>query len=258
MFKYSVKLYDWENPRLCSSNTEFVLGDKVIVSSDFGNDLGTISEAAIETEEVAVNVIVRKATKRDLEVFTENSKKKEEITKACQREIRAENLEMKLIDTHITLGKGNILIIFTADGRVDFRNLVKNLSGMFHRSVRMQQIGSRDEARKLGGCGICGKELCCVRFSGNLPSISTEMAKIQQVSHRGSDRISGLCGRLMCCLSYEVDQYRKMMQGMPELYSVIQTGKGKGTVIEINALNQSLKIRMDDGQVITIEKEELK
>jgi cell fate regulator YaaT (PSP1 superfamily) len=258
MLKYLVKLYDWENPRLCSSGSELSVGERVVVSSDFGNDLGVIQEVGVETKSEAENVIVRRATPRDNDVFDENKKKKEEIAKVCQKKIRKDGLEMKLIDVHITLGKGNILIIFTADGRVDFRDLVKDLSGIFHRSVRMQQIGSRDEARKLGGCGICGKELCCVRFSGNLPSISTEMAKIQQVSHRGSDRISGLCGRLMCCLSYEVDQYRKMLKGMPELQSTVRTEKGKGIVIEINALNQKIKIRLEGGQIITVEKNEIK
>ncbi len=258
MFKYLVKLYDWENPRLCSSSAEFSTGDKVIVSSDFGNDLGVIFDSKVETKDEPTNAIVRKATPRDLEVFNENGRKKVEIIKTCQEEIHKEKLEMKLIDAHITLGKGNILIVFTADGRVDFRDLVKNLSGSFHRSVRMQQIGSRDEARKLGGCGICGKELCCTRFSGNLPSISTEMAKIQQISHRGSDRISGLCGRLMCCLSYEVDQYRELLKGMPEMHSIVKTEKGKGLVIEINALIQKIKIKLDDGQIITVEKKEIK
>ena len=122
----------------------------------------------------------------------------------------------------------------------------------------MQQIGSRDEARKLGGFGICGRELCCVSFPGIIPSITTDMARIQQISHRGIDRISGLCGRLMCCLAYESKQYRELLEGMPEIYSVINTKEGKGTVIEINVINQEVKVKIGSGKYVIIKKEDLK
>ena len=109
----------------------------------------------------------------------------------------------------------------------------------------MHQIGSRDEARQLGGCGVCGRELCCSKFLGEIPSISTEMAKIQKVSQRGSDRISGVCGRLLCCLSYEAEQYREMMKGMPEIGSKIMTEKGEGIVADINPLKQEIKVKIE-------------
>lgn len=122
----------------------------------------------------------------------------------------------------------------------------------------MQQVGSRDEAKKLGGYGICGRELCCVRNNGNMQSITTDMARVQQIAHRGTDRISGLCGRLMCCLAYEAEQYKEMLQGMPEIHSVVRTAEGKGIVIEINAPAQEIKIKLETGKYISVKKEDIK
>jgi cell fate regulator YaaT (PSP1 superfamily) len=121
-------------------------------------------------------------------------------------------LPMKVVAASYSFDGGSIIFAFIADGRVDFRDLVKNLSKQFQRSVRLHQIGARDEARQQGGFGICGRQLCCITFKGDLPSISSEMAKVQQILHRGSERISGLCGRLMCCLAYEADFYRNKLK----------------------------------------------
>jgi len=165
---------------------------------------------------------------------------------------------MKIIDVMISLDGKQAIFAFTSDGRIDFRKLVKDLSSKIKKSVRMQQIGSRDEARKLGGYGICGRELCCVRFKGNMQSITTDMARVQQIAHRGSERISGLCGRLMCCLAYEAQQYKEMLEGMPELFSVVETGEGKGTVIEINAITLEIKVRLESGKYLTLKKENLR
>ena len=256
--KVLVNLYSWENPRLCSADAELKEGDKVILDGGFGNDLGIVQLADIETKEDPTQSILRKATQRDVEVFEKNEERKDEIFKTCKEEMKRMNLEMKLMDTQIVLDGSSIIIVFTADGRVDFRDLVKNLSKIFHRSVRMQQVGSRDEARKLGGCGICGRELCCVKFSGSLPSISTDMARIQQVAHRGSERISGLCGRLMCCLAYEAEQYKKLLENLPELHSIIRTKESKGEVIEISAVKQEIKVRLENNEIIIVKKEDLK
>jgi cell fate regulator YaaT (PSP1 superfamily) len=165
---------------------------------------------------------------------------------------------MKLVDVHVSLDGSNAVILFTADERIDFRELVKTLSKIFHRSVRLHQVGSRDEARKLGGCGVCGRDLCCLRFPGSLPSISIDMARVQQVAHRGSERISGVCGRLMCCLSYEAAQYKQMLAGFPELHSSVAIKEGKGEVIELNALTGDIKLRMAGGEIVVVKKESLK
>jgi cell fate regulator YaaT (PSP1 superfamily) len=216
-------------------------------------------EEVNSTEKLEKTVsIVRKATVKDLDTYEKNKEKRAEILNLSKSEIKRLGLNMKLVDVHISLDGSNSVVLFTADERVDFRELVKNLSKIFHRSVRMHQVGSRDEARKLGGCGVCGRDLCCLRFPGALPSISIDMARVQQVAHRGSERISGVCGRLMCCLSYESAQYQEMLAGMPELHSSVKTKDGKGEVIELNALTSDIKIRMADGLIVTVKKEDLK
>lgn len=254
--KVLVNLYSWENPRLCSSEAELENGDKVIVKGDFGNDLGVVLVADFNTKEEPKQPILRKATENDISAFEKNQGKKEEILNVCREEIKKLDLAMKLADVLISLDGGNVAVIFSAEERVDFRELVKNLSKILHRSVRMHQIGSRDEARRWGGCGVCGRELCCVRFLKSLPSISIETARIQQIAHRGSERISGQCGRLLCCLSYEAKQYQEMMAGMPEVGSRIKTKEGKGEVLEINVLAQKVKVKLEDGKIVSVKKED--
>lgn len=258
MQKVLVSLYKWENPSLYSSEAELGKGDKVVIESEFGPDIGEVREIRLDIKDNPNSSILRKATSRDIAVFKKNEEKKNEFFKICREEIKRLNIEMKLVDIQVTLDGGNVLVAFTADGRVDFRDLVKNLSKIFHRSIRMQQIGSRDETRRLGGCGICGKELCCTKLSGSIPSISTEMARVQQIAHRGSERISGLCGRLMCCLAYEAEQYKELLAEMPELHSFVKIKEGKGEVVEINALKQEIKIKLEDGQFVIAKKEDLK
>jgi cell fate regulator YaaT (PSP1 superfamily) len=257
MAKYLVDLYSWENPRLCFGDVKLEKGEKVILESEFGNDLGVVIETELEIKEEG-QPIVRVAAPRDIEAFKKNEEKKGEILKVCKSEIKRLGLKMKLIDARIGLDGSNVVIIFTADERIDFRELVKNLAKIFHRSVRMLQIGSRDEARRLGGCGVCGRELCCVRFPGNIPSISTEMARVQQVASRGSERISGACGRLMCCLSYEAKQYQEMIAGMPEIGSTVKTKEGEGQVLELDVIKQEVRIKTEDGKIKVIKKEEIK
>ncbi len=262
MFKYLVSLYGWGEESVCLSETEINNNPEVIVESEIGKILGKVKRVSEEDEEYGrynrMN-IVRIATKKDMIVFRNNSEKRKSILKKCRKEAKKLGLDMKFVDICITLGKGTIVVSFISDGRIDFRQLVKNLSGTFHCSIKMHQIGSRDEARKLGGCGVCGKELCCSKFLGNIPSISTEMAKIQQVAQRGSDRISGVCGRLLCCLSYEADQYREMMKGMPEIGSKVKTEKGQGEIVEINPLKREIKVKIDNlnNEYIIIKKEEI-
>ncbi|HAR99825.1 MAG: PSP1 domain protein [Candidatus Moranbacteria bacterium GW2011_GWC2_37_73] len=257
MYKYSVRVYSWEPARLCKSEHEFQTSDAIVVKEDLTSEIAYIEDGGGIVMKERNTTIVRKATERDLEMLAKNEEKKSEILKLSKIEIKRLSLNMKLVDVHISLDGSNAVILFTADERVDFRELVKNLSKIFHRSVRMHQVGSRDEARKLGGCGVCGRDLCCLRFPGSLPSISIDMARVQQVAHRGSERISGVCGRLMCCLSYEAAQYQQMMAGMPEVRSSVKTRDGKGEVIELNVLTGDVKIRMTDGTIVVVKKEAL-
>lgn len=258
MYIYSVRVYSWENPRLYLSEVELKKGENVVIKESTFNEMGSVVSENLQKNDEAMESILRIATKKDRENYKKNEEKKKELLSMCKSEIKRMQLNMKLVDAQISLDGSNAVISFTADERVDFRDLVKNLSKIFHRSIRMHQIGSRDEARKLGGCGVCGRNLCCLRFSGNLPSISIDMARVQQIAHRGAERISGVCGRLMCCLSYESEQYRELMKGMPELYSKVKTKEGNGDVIEINALTSDIKIRTEDGKIITVKRDDLK
>ncbi|PJA87066.1 MAG: stage 0 sporulation protein [Candidatus Moranbacteria bacterium CG_4_9_14_3_um_filter_42_9] len=258
MPKVLVRIYPWESPKLYFSDFDLSLGDQVVVACDQTNEIGSVEVVKVETKEVAREKVLRSATGRDKTVFRERQKEKKEVIDICRAEIKRMNLGMKLVDVAVSLDGKQIVFAFTSDSRVDFRELVKNLSTQFKKSIRMQQIGSRDEARKLGGYGICGRELCCVRFGGNMQSITTDMARAQQIAHRGTERISGLCGRLMCCLAYEADLYREMLKGMPELFSSVSTREGKGTVIEINAVKQDIKVKLETGKYITVKKEYLK
>jgi cell fate regulator YaaT (PSP1 superfamily) len=257
MHRYSVRVYSWEPARQCKSDLELQVGDAVVVKEDLCNEIAYIEDGEGTPMKERNTAIVRRATERDLEMLAKNEERKVEILKTSKIEIKRLLLNMKLVDVHISLDGSNAVILFTADERVDFRELVKNLSKIFHRSVRMHQVGSRDEARKLGGCGVCGRDLCCLRFPGSLPSISIDMARVQQVAHRGSERISGVCGRLMCCLSYEAAQYQQMLTGMPEVHSSVKTKEGKGEVLELNVLTGDVKIRMTDGTIVVVKKEAL-
>lgn len=249
MSKYLVNVYSWENPRICNSELEFAKGDYVIVREDPLYEIGTVLGKVSDESKDASEEIVRAASKKEIGTFEDNEKKKKEILSVSKTEAKRLGLVMKMIDCRITFDGSGMVVIFTAEERVDFRELVKNLSKIFHRSVRMHQIGSRDEARRCSGCGVCGRDLCCVRLAGNLPSISIDMARVQQVAHRGSERISGFCGRLMCCLSYESCQYKEMLKGMPDPHSIVKTPDGKGEVIEINAITQEVKVRLEDGKI---------
>ncbi|EKE10620.1 MAG: PSP1 protein [uncultured bacterium] len=258
MQKVLVSVYAWDNPKLYESDFDLSTGDMVIVAAEYANEIGIVEGLVENAKEETKEKVLRIATQRDREVFLQCEEQKESCLEACRKEIKETKLEMKLIDARVSLDGKQIIFAFTADGRVDFRELVRKLSKELKKSIRMQQIGSRDEARKLGGYGICGRELCCVRNNGNMQSITTDMARAQQIAHRGSDRMSGLCGRLMCCLAYEAQQYKDMLVGMPELHSNVDTSEGRGFVIEINAITQEIKVKLENGKYISVKKEDIK
>ena len=256
-----LKINSWEAAYSTESNYSLERGDLVIVESADGIFSAIVENTASKADrndlpnlpgEAQTVRILRKANLKDLNIIKEHKKKESEALEICRREVRKANIPMKIVEAKYSFDGGNILFAFIADGRVDFRDLVKNLSKIFQRSIRLHQIGARDEARASSGYGICGRELCCVKFRDNLPSISSEMAKVQHIVRRGSERISGLCGRLMCCLAYEADQYREMLEKMPALGAEIETKEGKGTVKEVNAITGDIKVELDDRKIITI------
>lgn len=260
MNKVLIIVRSWEGPCLYQTEEDLEKGSIVVVPSDQSDsgEFGEVVEINLQIKDNPASKILRKINHKEEDVYRENRKQAKEIIDFAKESARRNELEMKIIDASISLDGKQAILSFVSDGRIDFRNLVKEIASKYKKTIRMQQIGSRDEARSAGGYGICGRELCCVKFGGNMQSITTDMARCQQIFHRGSERISGLCGRLMCCLAYESEQYREMLRGMPELHSVVETGEGKGTVVEINAILQEIKVKLESGKYISIKKENLK
>lgn len=257
-----VKIRSWENPFPIKCDQALEIGDAVIVETSDGAEkaivekIKKISEDSEFLKNINETRFVRKTNLSDLKAIDEFQKKEKEALKICRLEVKKKELPMKIVGASYSFDGGSVVFAFIADGRVDFRELVKVLSKNFQRSVRLHQIGARDEARSSGGYGICGRELCCVRFSDNLPSISSEMAKSQHIVRRGSERISGLCGRLMCCLAYEADQYQEMLKKMPETGSSVKTKEGRGIVKKVNALSGTVIVELEDGTIINTSKED--
>lgn len=223
-------------------------GEMVIVETARGVECG---ETAMENREVSDEAIVqplrkviRKATKEDLKRVAENRKKEKTAFSACEKKIVEHGLEMKLVDVEYTFDNGKILFYFTADGRVDFRELVKDLAGMFRTRIELRQIGVRDEAKMLGGIGICGRPFCCGSFLGGFQPVSIKMAKEQGLS-LNPVKISGTCGRLMCCLKYEQEAYQDLLRTTPKVNALVSTPDGKGVVIDQNLLTRKLTVHLD-------------
>lgn len=223
-------------------------GDMVIVETARGVECG---EIAMENREVSEDRIVqplkkliRVATNDDLKKVAENAVKEKSAFDICCKKIATHKLEMKLVDVEYTFDNTKILFYFTADGRVDFRELVKDLASVFRTRIELRQIGVRDEAKMLGGLGICGKPFCCSTFLGGFQPVSIKMAKEQGLS-LNPVKISGTCGRLMCCLKYEQEAYIDLLRTTPGVNSVVMTPNGKGTVVESNMLTGNLHVHLD-------------
>ncbi|MBR2957938.1 MAG: stage 0 sporulation family protein, partial [Clostridia bacterium] len=187
---------------------------------------------------------LRKATDADKKRMEENRKKEAEALKVCEQKIEKHGLDMKLVDVDYTLDGSKILFYFTADGRVDFRELVKDLAGVFRTRIELRQIGVRDEAKMLGGLGMCGRPFCCNSFMGDFQPVSIKMAKEQGLS-LNPVKISGTCGRLMCCLKYEQEAYEHLLRVTPKAGAIVQTREGKGVVSDVNLLTGMLKVSLD-------------
>lgn len=255
-----IRFFDWDQPRNVTSVTTGVQGgDKVVVEHEWGAFVADvlIADKSVEGDDISGKVL-RKATLQDLEITSNHKTREKEMLSEAKKETRSLNVPMKIIDVRVSLDGSCAVVAFVADGRVDFRQLVKNLSSRCGKSIRLQQIGSRDEARRCGGYGICGRELCCRKMPGNLCSISTEMARCQFISHRGSERISGLCGRLMCCLSYEAKQYQEMMAEMPKRRDIVYVAGKKARVLEQLTLSNKLKVELEDKSIVFAKMDEIK
>ncbi len=222
---------------------------QVIVETSRGIELGESSTGNITVDDDKVvqplRKVLRIATDEDLRIHRENITKSKEAMEICQRKADEYNLEMKIIDAEYTFDGSKILFYFTADGRVDFRELVKDLASIFRVRIELRQIGVRDEAKMLGGLGICGRPFCCTTYLNEFSPVSIKMAKEQNLS-LSPTKISGICGRLMCCLRYEQDAYTDLLEKTPKAGALVRTPDGEGTVMEVSLLRQNLKVLLTD------------
>jgi len=226
-------------------------GDNVIVETargvEFGRVVSGVKEVAEEDVIQPLKSVIRIATEQDQKVVNKNKQKEKEAFKICLEKIRKHGLEMKLIDVEYTFDGNKILFYFTADGRVDFRELVKDLATIFKTRIELRQIGVRDEAKMLGGLGPCGRPMCCSSFLGDFASVSIKMAKEQNLSLNPT-KISGICGRLMCCLNYEQSTYEDIRKRMPKVGSIVKTSEGTGEVFSNNIVKESVKVKLKKGE----------
>ncbi len=230
----------------------FEKGNYAIVETVRGVECGevVIENKSVPDEEIVkpLKKIVRSANRQDIKTYNENNRKEKEAMETCRKRIEFHKLEMNLVDVEYTFDRGKIIFYFTADGRVDFRELVKDLAGIFRTRIELRQIGVRDEAKMLGGLGICGRPFCCKSFLGNFQPVSIKMAKEQGLS-LNPGKISGTCGRLMCCLKYEQDTYEHLLKNTPKPGAIVETADGRGKVVEISLLTGKLKVVHDDNQM---------
>lgn len=244
-FRYAGKIYYFD-----PVDIKLEQGDMVIVETARGIECGEVVNPEKEVDESEVvaplKKVMRKATEEDIKQVEENKKKAAEAYKICLEKINKHNLEMKLIDVEYTFDNNKILFYFTADGRVDFRELVKDLASVFRTRIELRQIGVRDEAKMMGGLGVCGRRLCCNSHLTEFHPVSIKMAKEQSLSLNPT-KISGICGRLMCCLKYEQEAYEDLIKRIPKIGALVQTPDGSGTVMYVNLLEERVKVRLDNG-----------
>lgn len=224
-------------------------GEYVIVETQNGIEIGTVSTANHEVPKEAIvkplKKVIRKATEKDMARREDNKRKEKEAFGICEELILAHKLDMKLVEVEYSFDANKIVFFFTSDGRVDFRELVKDLASRFHTRIELRQIGVRDEAKMLGGLGICGRPYCCKQFLNDFQPVSIKMAKEQGLSLNPT-KISGSCGRLMCCLKYEQDAYEYLNSLTPSVGSTVKTPEGNAVVTEVNLITGYLTVRLSD------------
>lgn len=258
-FKDTGKMYYFD-----PKGVEVHKGDSVIVETARGVECGIASTGNIEVEDDEVvtplKPIKRVATKEDLKTIEDNRKKEKEAYDICQRKIEEHKLEMALTEVEYTFDGTKIIFYFTSEGRVDFRELVKDLASTFHARIELRQIGVRDEAKMLGGLGICGRPFCCSTFLNDFHSVSIKMAKEQGLS-LSPGKISGTCGRLMCCLKYEQNSYEYLNKITPRKGTIVDCREGRGVVVDSAVLTGKLKVQLDnmpDGAPVVVNRSEVR
>ena len=243
-FKKPGKVYFFD-----PGNLHIALKTKVIVETALGEELGEVvvkKKLLPDTElNTPLKKIIRIANYKDIKHHDENKKKEKEAFKICEEKIKKLKLDMHLTEVQYGFDNSKLLFCFTADGRIDFRELVKELAAIFKTRIELRQIGVRDEVRRIGGNGVCGRELCCCSFLNNFETVSIKMAKEQNMSLNPS-KISGNCGRLMCCLKYEQNVYEDKLKHLPKIGATVQTDEGEGIVDSIETLREIVKVKLKD------------
>ena len=234
---------------------KFAVGDKVIVETARGVELGMVKVAnkTISSEEIVspLKPVIRPATDADVQHYEKNRAQEEEAIAICQKKVEAHGLGMKLVGAEYTFDNSKLIFYFTCESRVDFRELVRDLASTFRTRIELRQIGIRDEAKMLGGLGVCGRKLCCANFLSDFVQVSIKMAKEQNFS-LNSSKVSGACGRLMCCLRYEHEIYEEAIKQTPPTGSVVKTSDGEGVVIETKPLAREIRVKFNDGEKDTV------
>ena len=232
-------------------------GENVVVETAQGEEIAevVVPNRMIEEDKIVAPLkkVLRLASQRDLKHAEECRKKEKEAFEVCNKKIKEHNLEMTLTDVEYKFDNSKILFYFTADGRVDFRELVKDLAAIYKTRIELRQIGVRDEVKRIGGNGVCGRELCCCSFLSDFETVSIKMAKEQNISLNPS-KISGNCGRLMCCLKFEQEVYEEKLQRLPSVGAIVKTPDGKGEVDSIEILKEVVRVQFKDGDITTYKK----
>ena len=225
--------------------------DQVIVETAQGDEFGEvlIANRCIENDKIVepLKKVIRKATDKDKKHYEECKKKEQEAFEVCQKKIKEHKLDMTLTEVEYKFDNSKILFYFTADGRIDFRELVKDLAAIYKTRIELRQIGVRDEVKRIGGNGVCGRELCCCSFLRDFETVSIKMAKEQNISLNPS-KISGNCGRLMCCLKYEQEVYEDKLKRLPNIGAIVKTADGTGEVDGVETLKERVKVKFKDGE----------
>ncbi|MDD2851345.1 MAG: stage 0 sporulation family protein [Desulfuromonadaceae bacterium] len=253
-FSKAGKMYNFN-----AGSLELVAGDRVIVETERGTGVGQVVRPPAEKDAeavVALTPVLRKATAEDLATVGRITLKEQEAYRFCVNRIIERNMPMKLVQVEYQFDSSKAVFFFTADGRVDFRDLVKDLAHSFHTRIEMRQIGVRDEAKMTGGIGICGRELCCSSFLREFQPVSVKMAKEQNLA-LNPNKISGQCGRLLCCLDYEYETYCCLRKNFPKAGKRVRTVNAVGLVDKVNILTGNISLKLDDNKIIVIKREEI-
>lgn len=253
-FSHAGKLYDFN-----AGDLQINTGDQIIVETERGRSIATVVVPPVEITPSAsqdnLKKVMRMANPDDVAALARIRAKEAEAFTFCQGKISERSMEMKLVKVEYLFDGSKAIFFFTADGRVDFRELVKDLAHNFHTRIEMRQIGVRDEAKMVGGIGICGRELCCATFLRDFAPVSVKMAKEQSLALNPT-KISGQCGRLLCCLGYEFDTYCSLRQGLPKCGKRVQCGCNEGEIIKVDILRGSFTIKTDDDLQVEIRKDD--